>query len=200
MLLVRSLARLVGLAWMLALAALGLGVAAYSVDALVGLGSVRPDRLLGLPSVRRHVGHFLAQLGAHGPVASLSLLCGVGAVVAGVLLIAGLRGSVPRMAVLERDGSEATGTLSARRGPLREMLYALSQRPRHVQIAARPKLSLPRRGHRGQVAVQATYRPEDAEPAQAQAAIEEALVPLSQPFSLSVRVRMTQDRAARRVQ
>lgn len=200
MFLARSLARLVGVAWTLVLAALGLGIAAYCVDALVGLGSARPDRLLSLPSVRRHVGDFLAQLGAHGPVASLSLLCGVGAVVAGVLLIAGLLASGPRVAVLERDGSEPLGTLSVRRGPMRDMLYALAQRPRQAQIAPRRKLSLKLHGHRGQVTVQATYRPEDDEPAQAQAAIKEAVAPLSEPFSLSVRVRMAQDRAARRVQ
>jgi hypothetical protein len=200
MLLVRSFARLVGFAWILALAALGLGVAAYCVDALVGLGSVRPDRLLGLRSVRRHVGHYLAQLGAHGPVASLSLLCGVAAVLAGALLIVGLVGSSRRVAALERDGSEFTGILSARRGPLRDMLHALAQRQRRIQIVSRPKLSIKRRGRRGQVTVQAAYRPNQEEPKPAHAAIKEALTPLSEPFGLSVRVRMTQDRATRRVQ
>ena len=65
------------------LALFGLAVAMYCVDALVGLGSVRPDRLLHLPSVRDHVGHFLNQLAAPGSTAGLALLCGLGAMLPG---------------------------------------------------------------------------------------------------------------------
>jgi len=60
----RALTRLVGTLWMLALALLGLGLALYCFDGFISLGSARRDRLLGLPSVRRHVGHFLGQLAA----------------------------------------------------------------------------------------------------------------------------------------
>lgn len=43
MLLARPLARLVGAIWMVVIALLGIGVALYCVDAVINLGSVRPD-------------------------------------------------------------------------------------------------------------------------------------------------------------
>ena len=46
MALLRALARMVGVVWMVALALFGLAVAMYCFDALIGLGSARPDRLL----------------------------------------------------------------------------------------------------------------------------------------------------------
>ena len=70
----RTLARLIGFLWMLLLALFGLGVALYCFDGLVSLGSARPDRLLHLPSVRRHVGRFLNQVAAPGSTAGLALL------------------------------------------------------------------------------------------------------------------------------
>ena len=71
--LLRVFGRMVGVVWMLVLALFGLAVAMYCVDALVGLGSVRPDRLLGLPGVRRHVGRFLDQVAAPGSTAGLEI-------------------------------------------------------------------------------------------------------------------------------
>lgn len=197
MLLARLIARLVSLVWLLALAALGLGVAAYCLDALVGLGSARPDRLLSLPSVRGHVGRFLDELGAHGPVATLSLLCGVGAVLAGLVLIVGLVGPGERVALLEDD--QRRGTLAARQGPLRDMLRALANEPRRAEVAKRPKLTLRRRGRGGRLTVHGEYFATDDEPEQARQAIKHALEPLSAPFALTVRIRMAAEPAKRRV-
>ncbi|MGZ6669485.1 MAG: hypothetical protein ACXVH3_32910, partial [Solirubrobacteraceae bacterium] len=89
MVLLRALARLIGAVWMLVLALLGLGIALYCFDALISLGSARPDRLLNLARVRRHLGRFLDQIAAPGPTAGVALLCGLGAMLLGVLLLLG---------------------------------------------------------------------------------------------------------------
>jgi len=194
----RLLARLVSLLWLLALAAIALGVAAYCLDGLVGLGSARPDRLLSLPDVRRHVGRFLDQLGAHGPVATLSLLCGVGAVVAGLILLVGLVG--PRKRAVSLEDNSTNGTLSAREGPMRGMLHTLANQPREAEVAKRPKLSLGyRHRHRPRVTVRGEYFAADDDPEEAQQAIEHALQPLTAPFGLTVRVHLAAERAQRRV-
>jgi hypothetical protein len=52
----------------------------YCVDGLISLGSIRPDRLLHLRSVRHHVGRFLTQITAPGSTAGLALAAGVVAV------------------------------------------------------------------------------------------------------------------------
>src|ERR1700744_6104424 len=112
MALLRVLARMVGVIWMLVLALFGLAVAMYCVDALVGLGSIRPDRLLDLPGVRDHVGRFLNQIAAPGPTAALALLCGLGAMLLGILLLIGILGRrKQRLVMLERD--DRTGAIAA---------------------------------------------------------------------------------------
>jgi hypothetical protein len=198
MLLARLFARLVGLVWLLALAALGLGIAMYCLDGLVGLGSARPDRLLDLPDVRDHVGRFLAQMGAHGPVAALSLLCGVGALAAGLLLICGLVGPGERRLRLRHD--RTTGTLSARRRTLRSMLHALANEPHEAHVAKRPTLSHgPHHRHGPRVTVRGQYFLAAGGADQAKQAIERELQPLTGPFGLIVRIRMAADQPRRRV-
>src|ERR1700748_3491662 len=106
MTLLRSLARGIGVVWMLALALVGLGIALYCFDAVIALGSARPDRLLSLVSVRRHVGTVLQQLATPGPTAALALLCGLGAMLLGVLLLTAIaRSNKQRLAMLEQDTS-----------------------------------------------------------------------------------------------
>src|ERR1700748_1692611 len=92
MALLRPLARLIGFIWMVVLALFGLAVAMYCVDALVGLGSVRPDLLLHLQSVRDRVGRVLERLAAPGSTAGLALLCGLGAMLLGIVLLIGVLG------------------------------------------------------------------------------------------------------------
>ena len=129
MALLRVLARMVGVIWMLVLALFGLGVAMYCVDALVGLGSVRPDRLLDLPGVRDHVGRFLDQVAAPGPTAGLALLCGLGAMLLGVLLLIGVLGRRKQRLVILEHGDQ-TGAIAARRRPLGEMAARSPNPPR----------------------------------------------------------------------
>ncbi|MDQ6746248.1 MAG: hypothetical protein M3Z27_09590 [Actinomycetota bacterium] len=188
MLLLKALARLVGMIWMLALALLGLGIALYCLDAFISLGSVRPDRLLGLPGIRRHVGHFLDQIAAHGPTAALALLCGLGAMLIGCLLVRGTLGSRrQRLAVLEHDADN--GTLAARPGTLRDMARALAEQATDASGVKRPKLSLSRRGRRGRLKVTAS-RPATSDPREVQNELKGRLEPISEPFHLKPRVRV----------
>jgi hypothetical protein len=196
--LLRPLVRLIGFLWMLVLALFGLAVALYCVDALVGLGSVRPDRLLHLPSVRDHVGHFVNQLAAPGSTAGLALLCGLGAMLLGILLLIGVLGRRQhRLVILEQDGQ--TGAISARRRPLRDMARALAEPTNGATSVKRPKLSVSRRGTGGKLKVNAT-RTRTADPRELQAALQTAVGPITEPFGLKPRVRVRLGEPGSRVQ
>jgi hypothetical protein len=196
--LLRPLVRLIGFLWMLVLALFGLAVALYCVDALVGLGSVRPDRLLHLPSVRDHVGHFLDQLAAPGSTAGLALLCGLGAMLLGILLLVGVLGRrQQRLVILEHDSQ--TGALAARRRPLRDMARALAEPTNGATSVKRPKLSLSRRGTGGTLKVNAT-RTRTADPRELQTALQTAVEPITEPFGLKPRVRVRLGEPGSRVQ
>jgi hypothetical protein len=184
----RSLARVVGVVWMLALALFGLGVAAYCVDALVGLGPIRPDRLLDLPSVRRHVGRFLGQVAAPGSTAGLALLCGLGAMVLGILLLIGILGRrKQRVAILEQD--DQTGAIAARPRPLADMARTLAEAAHGATNVQRPKLSLSRAGTGGTLTIDTT-RTRTTDSRELTAAIHQAVEPIIDPFSLRPRVRV----------
>ena len=198
MALLRPLARLIGFFWMLVLALFGLAVAMYCVDALVSLGSVRPDRLLHLPSVRDHVGHFLDQLAAPGSTAGLALLCGLGAMLLGVLLLVGVVGRrKQRLVILEQNAQ--TGWVAARSRPLRDMARALAEPVRGATSVKRPKLSLSRGGERGKLVFNAT-RTRTTDPRELQAAVEQAVEPITTPFHLDPRVRVRLGEPGNRVQ
>ena len=141
----RPLARVVGVLWMLVLALFGLGVAMYCFDALVGLGSVRPDRLLHLPDVRRHVGRFLDQLAAPGSTAGLALLCGLGAMLLDLCCWSACS-AVAGSAWRSSSHDEQTGTIAARARPLRDMARALAEPVHGATSVKRPKLALSRHG------------------------------------------------------
>jgi hypothetical protein len=186
MVLARALSRLIGAIWMLAIALFGLGVALYCLDAVINLGSIRPDRLLDLPSVRRHVGRFLAQIAAPGSTAGLALLCGLGAMAIGVLLLVGtLRSSRQRLAVLDTDSG--AGTVAARPRVLAEMSRYLAEQAEGAARVRRPRLSLSRSGRRGRLTVRTT-RTRTSDPRVLRQAITDAVAPVSEPFALRPRV------------
>lgn len=188
MLLLRALTRVVGMIWLLALALLGLGIALYCLGGLVRLGSVRPDRLIGLAGIHRHVGRSLDQLAAPGPTAGLALLYGLGAMLIGVLLLAGvLRSRKQPLAILE--GGTTSGVLAAKPGPLREMARALAEQTSGATSVKRPKLTLSRRGTRGRLKVTAS-RHRTSERDEVQRAVTTQLEPISGPFNLKARVRV----------
>jgi hypothetical protein len=198
MLLLRALGRLVGSLMMLALGLLGLGIALYCFDGFISLGSARPDRLLGLPSVRRHVGHFLARLAAPGSTAALALACALVAMLIGLLLLTGtLRSSQQRLAVLEPDADG--GRLAARPRTLRAMVKALAEQAPGAASVKRPRLAMSRRRSRGRLSVTAS-RARTGDRREVQRAITERIEPISGPFKLKPRVRVRLGRAGERVQ
>lgn len=198
MLLLGAMTRLIGMLWMLALALLGLGVALYCLDGLISLGSARPDRLLSLPTVRRHVARFLGQIAAPGATAGLAMVCGIGAILIGALLLAGvLRSRKERLVVLERDTS--SGTLAARPGTLRAMIRALAEQAPGATAVNRPRLKLSRRGQRGRLKVNAS-RTRTSDRREVERAIKDHLAPVSDPFNLKPRIRVHFDEGRERVQ
>jgi hypothetical protein len=202
MLVWKALVRLIGMVLMLTLALLALGIALYCLDGLITLGSVRPDRLLHLPSVRRHVGHFLDQIASGGSTAGLALACGVGAMALGGLLIAGLlRSPKQRLAVLSADDADdtANGTLAARPRALRDMSRALAQQAPAATGVDRPKLRLARRASRGRLTMTVS-RTRASDPADVKRSITERLEPISGPFRLTPRVRVRLGERSERVQ
>lgn len=196
--LLRAMARLVGSLLMVVLALLGLGVAAYCFDGFIGLGSARPDRLLDLPAARRHVGHFLAQLAAPGDTAGLALVCGIGAILLGLLLLrALLRSSKERLVVLDTDADGAT--LAARPRTLQAMARVLAEQVPGITKVKRPKLTVSRRGTRGRLKVTASHH-RTSERDEVQRAVTSQLEPISGPFNLTPRVRVHVGQPGERVQ
>ena len=198
MLLLRVLARLASIALMVVLALAGLGVALFCLDGFIRLGSARPDRLLHLPVVRRHVGSFLLDVSAAGPTAGLALLCGLAAVVVGMLLLIGLLAPRrQRVVFLERDGGE--GALAARRAPLRDMARALASSTPGTTGVSRPRLRRGGRLRRTHLTVVASQsRPHD--PVQMEHVIDERLQPLTAPFGMRARIHVRRGEPGSRVQ
>jgi hypothetical protein len=198
MALLRVLGRMVGVVSMLVLALFGLAVAMYCVDALIGLGSVRPDRLLGLPGVRDHVGRFLDQVAAPGSTAGLALVCGLGSMLLGVLLLIGVLGR-RRQHLVMLDQDDQTGTIAARRRPLGDMARALAEPAQGATSVKRPTFSLSRRGTRGTLRVEAT-RSRDTDPGELETAVGQAVEPITEPFGLKPRVRVRVGESGSRAQ
>jgi hypothetical protein len=194
----RALVRLLGAAWMVVLALAGLALAFYCLDGLISLGSARPDRLLSLTSARRSVGHFLTQVSSPGVTAALALLCGLGAMALGGLIILGLLAPRrQRLAILERDPSGAT--VAARPGVLRDMARALAEQTEGATSVKRPRLRLSRRGQGGQLRISAA-RARSENHADVIRALEDRLTPISEPFELRPRVSVQVGRPGDRVQ
>jgi hypothetical protein len=183
---------------MLILALAGLGVALFCLDGFIRLGSARPDRLLHLPVVRDHVARFLDQVSAPGPTAALALLCGVGAVALGVVLLVGvLAPRRQRLVLLERDGEE--GTLAARPRPLRDMAEALAASAPGTTAVARPRLRRGGRLRSSHLTITAS-RSRTHDPQQVERVIDERLRPLTEPFGVRSRVRVRNAEPGSRVQ
>ena len=188
MLLVRAIARLIEILWMAVIALVGIGVGLYCLDGLISLGSARPDRLLHLPVVRRHVGQFLAQLSAPGSVAILALVCGVAAIVIGLALVVGLLGSRrERLIVVERDAER--GDLYARTRTVTRMIRSVTEQTPGVTGVHRSKLRLKRSGERGKLKLLASRGPR-SDAAAVDDAVHERVDPITEPLHLSADVRV----------
>lgn len=177
MILARALVRIVSLLLLLTLAVLGLAVAVAAVDPSGVTG------LLGLPQLRDAVGGWFSDLAGGGPIALASALGGAGAVLLGLVLLAGLL--IPRRERLVRLASSSTGTLSARRGTLAQIAGHLAEQVRGV-TSARTKVKSRRRGG-GRLNVRVD-RPRSAPPAATKQAVVEQLESLTEPFKLKASV------------
>ena len=194
MLLVKAVSRLVEVLLMAAIALFGIGVGLYCLSGLISLGSARPDRLLHLPRVRYHVGHFLAQLAAPGPVAVLALLCGIGAVLIGLLLLIGLLGTRrERLLTVERDAER--GDLLARPRTVAGMIRDVTLRTPGVTSVRRTRLRLSRDGSRARVKVLAARGP-DSDGETIDTAMHDRVDPITDGLHLraNLRVRLVRPR------
>jgi hypothetical protein len=196
MLLLKALARLLEVLLMLAVAALGIGVGLYCLSGLISLGSARPDRLLHLPVVRRHVGHYLQQIAAPGSTATLALLGGIAAVIIGLALLVGLLGS-RRERLIVIDGDDERGGLYARPRTAGQMIRSLTESTPGVTGAKRPRVRLRRSGLRGRVNVRAQRGP-DPDLETVDDALHERLDPFTESLHLksNVRVKLVEPRGA----
>ena len=139
--------------------------------------------LLDLSALRDTVGGWLEQLEAPGPAAVIAAVGGLGAILLGLVLLAGIL--VPRRERLVTLTSGERGTLAARRRPLAQAATALVEQVRGV-TEARVRVR-PRRRGGGRLAVRASRtRRVDAE--QLKGAVGEQLSGLTDPFKLKARV------------
>ena len=183
-LLARALVRVVTVLLLVLLAFAGLALAIFCI----GTGTSGPSLgglagMLNLDEVRDDVGGWLARLEAPGSVAVIALLCGLGAMLLGLFLLAGLL--VPRRERLVTLTSDARGTLAARRRALGQAAAALVEQTRGV-TSARVRVR-PRRRTGGRLTVRAE-RVRPADPRELQGQALEKLRGLTDPFKLKARV------------
>lgn len=187
----RVLVRLVAFLLLVLLALTGLAVAVFSIDVgTTGPSLGRLAELLHLASLRDTVGAWLDQLEADGSVAVVAGLCGLGAVLIGLLLLAGLL--VPRRERVIAMPSATDGALAARRRPLSQVAQTLAEQAGGVTDArARAR---PRRRSGGRLRVRVSRgRTEDA--GLVRAAVADRLAELTEAFKLKPRIEVTRRRA-----
>jgi hypothetical protein len=169
---------------LLALALAGLALAVFCI----GTGTGGPSlanlaRLLHLASFRDTTGEWLSDLEAPGSVATIAGLCGIGAMLLGLLLLVGLL--VPRRERLVTLAHDEQGTVAARRRPLAQIATVLVEQVRGV-TEARVRVRSRRRGG-GRLAVRAS-RTRPTEPSEVRQTVQEQLAGLTQPFALTTRI------------
>jgi hypothetical protein len=181
--LLRGVARLVAFLLLIALAAAGALVAVFAIQGGdSGLSEPGLAKLVHLPQLRGTLDSFLGSLEGGGPVAVATLLAGLGAILAGVLLLLGVLVPARERLVSLEDSGE--GTLAARRRPLAQLARALADRAEGVD-RTRVKVR-PGRRSGGRLRVRADAR-RGAEAPAVESAIGGALAPLD-PFGLKTTV------------
>ncbi len=194
----RALVRLTAFTLLVALAALGMATAVFSLQG--------DSRALSLPTLARHlrlpdlrgvVGDYLSSLEHAGPTAWISVGAGAAAVALGLLLLAGaLAPRRERVLVLEDEGG---ARLAARRRPLAQIAGTLAEQERGVTVAkTRLRPSRWRAGGRLRVTA---FHPRNRPGEEVAARVSGAVAPLTAGFRLRTRVRArVGERGRKRVQ
>ena len=196
-LLLRACTRVVSLALLVALDALGLATAVFSLQG--------DERTLSLPSLARHfrrpdlrriVGDYLSSLEAAGPTAWISVGAGAAAIALGLMLLIGvLAPRRERLVALEEEGDTK---LAARRRPLNQVVGALAEQERGVTVA-KAKIR-PSRWRSGGSLRLAAFHPRNRQTEEIAQRAEAAVEPIAEPFQLRTRVRAKRGEGAARVQ
>lgn len=185
MLALRILARLVTFALLTVLALAGAAVAVCSLGSEGTLSLPWLADQLRLPEARDAVRDFLATLEAPGPAALRSGAAGLGAVGAGLLLLAGaFWPRRQRLALLERS---ERGTLAATRRALGRAAASLVEGVRG--LSARRVRLRPGRGGAGARLVMLATRARTLPRDEAVQRAHRALQPLAESFVLRLRIR-----------
>ncbi|MGA2014336.1 MAG: hypothetical protein ABSH51_27930 [Solirubrobacteraceae bacterium] len=196
-LVLRSVARLLTIGLFVVLAACGLAIAVFSIG-----GSRKGDfnlpglaRLVHLGDLRNQVGEMLRDLAAPGPVAVVTVLCGLGGIAVGLLLLVGMFWPRrERLVVLE---TSKEGTLAARRRVFGRVAGALAEQVRGV-TASKAKV-LPGRWRGGRLWVR-VYHSRAGESEDLRQRTLLALAPLTEAFGLRARLQPRLAHRGRRVQ
>ena len=187
----RAVARIVGFLLLVVLALAGLAAAVFCIGTgTTGLSLGSLARLLHLADLRDTVGLWLGQLEAPGAIAGVAALCGLGAMLLGLLLVVGVL--VPRRERLVTLSDAEAGALAARRRPLAQIAQVLAEQGESV-TEARARVR-PRRRSGGRVSVRAT-RPHAVESDAVRREVEQRLSDLTGPFALSTSVQVRDDGA-----
>ena len=196
MILLRAAVRVLAFVLALALALAGAAVALFSIQGgATGLSIPGLAELIGLPDLGVTLDRFLAGLESSSAIQAVPAVAGLGAILLGVLLIAGAL-TPARERLLSLDHSEE-GALAARRRPLAHLASALAERTEGV-TAAKVRVR-PGRRRGGRVTVVAD-RTRLASSPDVCAGVRTALDPLTGPFGLKPRIRTRDPQRGRRVQ
>lgn len=196
-LVLRAAVRLLTVVLFVVLAACGVAIAVFSIGgsrtgdfSLPGLA-----RLVHLGDLRDQVGELLHRLAGPGPVAVVTVLCGLAGIAVGLLLLVAMFWPRrERLVVLETSNE---GTLAARRRVFGRVASALAEQARGVTASNVRVLPGRRRG--GRLWVRASYsRAQDSEDVRRRTLL--ALAPLAAAFGLRARVQARLARRGRRVE
>ncbi|MGI8749750.1 MAG: hypothetical protein ACR2J6_04245 [Thermoleophilaceae bacterium] len=196
MIVLRALVRVLGLLLVVALALIGAAVAIFSIQGGdTGLSMPVLADLVGLPRLGASLDGLRAELEASGPIAVLSALGGLAAILLGVLLVCGaITPRRPRSFTLD-DGGE--GKISARRRPLSQLATALALRAGGVtsaKVRARPGR---RRGGVLKITAERTRRSSDSE---VRSGLQDAVAPLAGALGAKTRAKTSIAERGARVQ
>ena len=188
--LARAVVRIVSFLLLVLLALSGLALAVFSIDTgTTGPSLGRLASLLHLPDARDTVGDWLDQIEAGGSVAVLAGVCGIGAILLGLFLLAGL--FVPRRERLIVMAGEGPGDLATRRRPLAQAAQVLAEQVKGVTEAKAKARPHRRAGGRLRMRV-APGRSVD--PRSVRGEVSQRLGELTEPFGLKARVELTRRR------